>query len=230
MAIRPILRYPDSRLREKSVDVVAFDDGLRQLINDMSETMFASNGAGLAAIQVGTPLRVFIIDGPVAVGADDAPPKVFINPEIVSLSDESQTGDEGCLSFPGIYVPVKRGLRARVRARDLDGNTFEVEGEALFARDLERAYQSVDVLVSPATPTTAFRLGEKVDDPVFTGLDECTQTIVGEVESLKGLVDEFSQFARMPSPRTPRPSSVGMPIAPVKFPSEPPPELCELIA
>ncbi len=137
MAIRPILRYPDSRLREKSVDVVAFDDGLRQLINDMSETMFASNGAGLAAIQVGAPLRVFIIDGPVAVGTDDAPPKVFINPEIVSLSDESQTGDEGCLSFPGIYVPVKRALRARVRAIDLDGNTFEIDGEALFARAMQ---------------------------------------------------------------------------------------------
>jgi peptide deformylase len=119
MAIRPILRYPDSRLREKSAEVVAFDDSLRQLVNDMSETMFASNGAGLAAIQVGAPLRLFIIDGPVAVGADDAPPKVFINPEIVSLSDESQTGDEGCLSFPGIYVPVKRGLRARITPRHL---------------------------------------------------------------------------------------------------------------
>lgn len=110
---------------------------MRQLVNDMSETMFASNGAGLAAIQVGAPLRLFIVDGPVAVGADDAPPKVFINPEIVGLSEESQTGDEGCLSFPGIYVPVKRGLRARVRAVDLDGNTFEVEGEALFARAMQ---------------------------------------------------------------------------------------------
>ena len=110
---------------------------MRQLVNDMSETMFAANGAGLAAIQVGVPLRLFIIDGPVAGGADDAPPTVFINPAIVSLSDESQTGDEGCLSFPGIYVPVKRGLRARVRAVDLDGKPFEVEGEELFARAMQ---------------------------------------------------------------------------------------------
>lgn len=137
MAIRSIVRYPDPRLREKSQDVSAFDDELRQLVTDMSETMYAANGAGLAAIQVGVPLRMFIIDGPVAGGADDAPPKVFINPEIVSLSDEAQTGDEGCLSFPGIYVPVKRGMRARVRALDLEGNAFEVEGSELFSRALQ---------------------------------------------------------------------------------------------
>lgn len=137
MAIRPILRYPNVRLRETSVDVTTFDDELRKLVADMSETMYDSNGAGLAAIQVGVPLRLFIVDGPVAGGADDAPPRVFINPEIVSLSDEAQTGDEGCLSFPGIYIPVKRGMRARVRALDVDGNAFEVEGAELFARALQ---------------------------------------------------------------------------------------------
>ncbi|MBC8133307.1 MAG: peptide deformylase, partial [Deltaproteobacteria bacterium] len=120
-----------------SQDVTTFGDDLRQLVTDMSETMYAANGAGLAAIQVGVPVRLFIVDGPVAGGADDAPPKVFINPEIVSLSDEAQTGDEGCLSFPGIYVPVKRGMRARVRAFDVDGNVFETEGQELFARALQ---------------------------------------------------------------------------------------------
>jgi peptide deformylase len=137
MATRFILRYPDPRLRDKSRDVTTFDDDLRQLVSDMSETMYAANGAGLAAIQVGVPLRLFIIDGPVAGGAEDSAAKVFINPEIVSLSDDTQTGDEGCLSFPGIYVPVKRGLRARVRALDVDGQPFEVEGEALFARAMQ---------------------------------------------------------------------------------------------
>ena len=137
MAIRLILRYPDPRLREKSRDATSFDDELRQLVADMGETMYAANGAGLAAIQVGVPLRLFIIDGPVAGGADDAPPKVFINPEIVEISDEAQTGDEGCLSFPGIYIPVKRGMRARVRARDVDGALFEIDGEALFARAMQ---------------------------------------------------------------------------------------------
>jgi peptide deformylase len=95
------------------------------------------SGAGLAAIQIGVPMRLFIIDGAVAGGDEGAPPKVFINPEIVEISPESQTGDEGCLSFPQIFVPVKRGMKARVRAMGLDGETFEAEGEGLFARALQ---------------------------------------------------------------------------------------------
>ena len=116
-----------------------FDDELRTLVGDMAETMYGANGAGLAAIQVGVPLRLFIVDGSVARVSDDydSPPRVFINPEIVRISDEAQTGDEGCLSFPGIYIPVKRGMRVTVRARDLDGGEFEVEGEGLFARALQ---------------------------------------------------------------------------------------------
>ncbi len=137
MAIRPILRFPDPKLRQRSVTVTDFDDGLRQLVADMAETMVEAEGAGLAAIQVGAPMRLFIVEGHVAGGAEGAPAKVFINPEIVDISDEAQTGDEGCLSFPGIFVPVKRGMRARVRAMDLDGNTFEAEGEGLFARALQ---------------------------------------------------------------------------------------------
>jgi len=137
MAIRDILRFPDARLRQRSVEVENVDDSVRQLVADMAETMVAANGAGLAAIQVGAPVRLFIIDGGVAGGEDGAPAKAFINPEIVEISQESQTGDEGCLSFPGIYVPVKRGMRARVRALDLDGNVFEMEGEELFARALQ---------------------------------------------------------------------------------------------
>jgi len=129
MAIRPILRYPDARLREKSQAVHVFGtDELRTLVADMAETMYDANGAGLAAIQLGVPLKLFVIDGPVAGDGENAGPRVFINPEIVELSDEAQTGDEGCLSFPGIYVPVKRGMRARVRALDLDGNPFEIAG------------------------------------------------------------------------------------------------------
>jgi peptide deformylase len=137
MALRMILRFPDAKLRQRSVEVTDFDDGLRQLVADMAETMDAAEGAGLAAIQVGAPLRLFIIDGPVAGGAEGSPPRVFINPEIVEISADSQTGDEGCLSFPGIFVPVKRGMKARVRAMGLDGQPFEAEGEALLARALQ---------------------------------------------------------------------------------------------
>jgi peptide deformylase len=137
MATRPILRFPDAKLRQRSAEVGAVDDGLRQLVADMAETMIAAEGAGLAAIQVGAPVRLFLVDGHVAGGAEGSPAKVFINPEIVAISDESQTGDEGCLSFPNIFVPVKRGMRARVRAMDLDGQAFEAEGEGLYARALQ---------------------------------------------------------------------------------------------
>jgi len=137
MAVRSILRFPDPRLREKSLDIGEIGDDVRQLVADMAETMVAANGAGLAAIQVGVPVRLFLVDGHVTGGAEDSPPRVFINPEIIEISDESQTGDEGCLSFPDIFVPVKRGMRAKVRARDLDGNVFEAEGEGLYARAVQ---------------------------------------------------------------------------------------------
>ena len=137
MAVRSIVRFPDPRLRQRSAEVGEVGEDVRQLVTDMVETMVASNGAGLAAIQVGEPVRLFIVDGHVAGGAEDAPPKVFINPEIVETSDEAQTGDEGCLSFPDIFVPVKRGMRAKVRAQDLEGNVFEAEGEGLYARALQ---------------------------------------------------------------------------------------------
>jgi peptide deformylase len=137
MAVRSIVRFPDPKLRQRSLEVAEVDDDLRQLVADMGETMVEANGAGLAAIQVGVPIRLFIVEGHVAGGAEDSPPRVFINPEIVEISDEAQTGDEGCLSFPDIYVPVKRGMRAKVRARDLDGQIFEIEGEGLFARALQ---------------------------------------------------------------------------------------------
>lgn len=137
MAVRPILRFPDSRLRQTSAEVKAIDDDVRRLVAEMTDAMYAANGAGLAAIQVGSPLRIFIVDGGVAGGAEQDPPKVFVNPKILEISDEAQTGDEGCLSFPGIFVAVKRGMRARVSAMDLEGNTFEIEGEALFARALQ---------------------------------------------------------------------------------------------
>jgi peptide deformylase len=137
MALLPIVRYPDPRLREKCATITAFDESLRKLVADMTDTMYAANGAGLAAIQVGAPLRLFIVDPEVAGRAPNDPVLVFINPELVWISEEAQTGDEGCLSFPGIFVPLKRGMRARVQALDLEGKPFEIEGEELFSRALQ---------------------------------------------------------------------------------------------
>jgi peptide deformylase len=140
MARLPILRYPDPRLRENSQKVQVFDETLRKLVADMAETMFANNGAGLAAIQVGAPLQLFLIDAEIAGKPPTDPPVVFINPEFVSISEEPQMGEEGCLSFPGIYVPVKRGVRVQIKATDLEGKTFTMDADALFARALQHEH------------------------------------------------------------------------------------------
>src|SRR5436190_19166403 len=122
MAIRPILKFPDPALRQPTREVAPpIDDEVRTLVTDMIESMYAASGAGLAAIQIGSPLRIFVVDGHVAGGAEDAPARVFINPEITLLSEETDNGEEGCLSFPGVFVPIKRALRAKCRALDLDG-------------------------------------------------------------------------------------------------------------
>ncbi len=137
MAVRPIVKYPDPRLRQETVEVKEITDEIRTLVKDLADTMFAHNGAGIAAIQVGAPERIYLVDAAVAGGREEDPPVVFINPEIVWLSDETEVTDEGCLSFPGIYVPIKRHVRARVRAMNLDGQTFEAEGEGLYARAMQ---------------------------------------------------------------------------------------------
>jgi peptide deformylase len=134
MAVRPIVKFPDPRLREPTVPVAQVTDEIRKLCADMADTMFAANGAGIAAIQIGAKERIFLVDAHVAGGREEDPPLVFINPELVAMSEETITADEGCLSFPEIYVPIKRSERARVRAMDLDGNVFEFEREGLCAR------------------------------------------------------------------------------------------------
>jgi peptide deformylase len=137
MAVRPIVKYPDPRLRQATVPVREVTTEVRQLVADMADTMYAANGAGIAAIQVGVPERIYLIDAYVAGGREEDPPLVFINPEITWLSDETITSDEGCLSFPGVFVPIKRSLRARVRAMGLDGEIFELESEGLCARAMQ---------------------------------------------------------------------------------------------
>src|SRR5213075_3160230 len=101
---------------------------------------YSKNGAGLAAIQVGSHQRIFIVEASVAGGEENDHPVVFINPKIEWLSDDTESTDEGCLSFPGIYVPIKRSLRARVTATGLDGKPFVAEGEGLYARAMQHEH------------------------------------------------------------------------------------------
>lgn len=133
MSVVPVVKYPDPVLRETSVEVKEIDDEIRKLIKDMSESMYAAEGAGLAAVQVGRPIRIFVVDAMLAGEDPTKPPLIFINPEVIG-KEGSQDGDEGCLSFPGIFVPIARAERCTVRAMDLEGKAFEMTGEGILAR------------------------------------------------------------------------------------------------
>jgi peptide deformylase len=133
MALLPIVNYPDPVLLEvgKPVEDHEFDGDLERLVADMFDTMEKAGGVGLAAPQVGISKRLFVMDVPVE--DDERERHVLINPEIISVEGE-QTGDEGCLSFPGLYQVVKREMRVIARARDLKGEEFELDVADLAAR------------------------------------------------------------------------------------------------
>lgn len=128
--IREILKYPDPRLREVAKPVADVTDEIRGLIDDMAETMYESNGCGLAATQIGVNHRIFVLD---CAGEDEPSDfRVFINAEILE-ADGSQTWNEGCLSFPGVTEDIKRAETVRVRALDRNGQPFEIEADGLLA-------------------------------------------------------------------------------------------------
>ena len=129
MALLPILRYPDARLHKVAHPVATVDDALRQLIDDMFETMYEAKGIGLAATQVDVHQRLIVID----VSEERNERLVLINPELLWASDERVKGDEGCLSVPGIYDGVERADRVKVRALDPHGTAREIEADGLLA-------------------------------------------------------------------------------------------------
>jgi peptide deformylase len=135
MAPRLILTLPDPRLRLVSKPVDKIDAATRRLIDDMFETMYGAPGIGLAAIQVGVPKRVIIMD--LAKKDEPRSPKVYINPEVVWASEERATYEEGCLSIPEYYEEVERPAQVRVRYTDLEGNAQEVEAGGLLATCLQ---------------------------------------------------------------------------------------------
>jgi peptide deformylase len=128
MSVLTILEFPDPRLRTKAEPVTVFDNALKQFVDDMFETMYAANGVGLAATQVNVHKRVLVAD--MSDGRDQ--PLALINAEILE-KDGSQVYQEGCLSFPGIFADVTRALKVKVRAQDVQGNTFELEVEGPLA-------------------------------------------------------------------------------------------------
>jgi peptide deformylase len=140
MALLPIVEVPDPRLRQISSPVEKVDDEVRALVADMFETMYEAPGIGLAAIQVGVPRRILVIDLQEPAEEDGEPirdPRVFINPEIVEHSDQDVPYTEGCLSVPDQYAEVDRPDRIRARWLDLDGKAHEEEIEGLLATCLQ---------------------------------------------------------------------------------------------
>jgi peptide deformylase len=121
-----ILEFPDPRLTIVAKEVVDFDDDLKKLVADMTETMYSARGIGLAATQVNVHKRLLVLD----VSEKQDQPRVYINPQIVESSGE-QVFEEGCLSVPGIYADVTRAERVTVKAQNVDGSTFEEQLEGL---------------------------------------------------------------------------------------------------
>ena len=139
--IRPILRFGDSVLHAKAQPVDAITPDIDRLIDDMIETMYAAPGVGLAATQVGVPLRIFVVD--ISVGRDPGGLLVFVNPEFVER-DGVQLEEEGCLSVPGFNATVLRPVRAVVKGLDRHGEPQQLEGAGLLARAFQHELDHLD--------------------------------------------------------------------------------------
>lgn len=162
--VREIRLYGDPVLREKSRPVEEFDDDVRRLVADLMETMYAADGIGLAAPQVGVPLRVFVYD----VRDPDLEPGALVNPEIV-LREGTDRDEEGCLSLPGLSEVVERAERVVVRGLDESGDPVEIEAEGLLSRCLQHEKDHLDGVLfidhlSPIKRKLTLRKWEKLEE------------------------------------------------------------------
>ena len=136
-----IVKYPDPVLQQPGEPVTEFDKELRKFVADMFETMYASQGIGLAAQQVGVAKRITVID--LSMGKDPAQKLVLINPEVISREGK-QYEEEGCLSFPEIREKIARAAKVRIRAQDEHGKWFEMDGEELLSRAFQHEIDHLD--------------------------------------------------------------------------------------
>jgi peptide deformylase len=142
MALREIIILPDKRLRLVSEPAQAIDPELRRLVDDMFETMYEAPGIGLAAIQIGVPKRVIVMD--LAKKDDPKEPRVFVNPRVLWRSDEKNVYEEGCLSIPEFYEEVERPAKVRVKFLDANGAEQELEASGLMATCLQHEIDHLD--------------------------------------------------------------------------------------
>ena len=142
MAIRDILVVPHPMLKQVSEPVAAVDDELRALMDDMLETMYAAPGIGLAAVQIGVPKRVIVMD--LARPEEDKQPRYFVNPEILWASEETQPYEEGCLSVPEYYDEVERPARVKLRYLNYQGEVVEEDAEGMYAVCIQHEMDHLD--------------------------------------------------------------------------------------
>ena len=135
MTVRPIVTAPDPRLQAVSTDVEKVDAEIRKLVDDMAESMYAAEGIGLAAVQIGVAKRVIVIDLDQKEGKKN--PRAFINPKILWASDEMAVFEEGCLSVPEIWDDVERPARIKAEYLDRDGNKQTLEADGMLATCLQ---------------------------------------------------------------------------------------------
>ncbi|WP_431470509.1 peptide deformylase [Sphingosinithalassobacter sp. LHW66-3] len=150
MAILPILEVPDPRLKTVSTPVETVDDDVRKLIDDMFDTMYAAPGIGLAAIQVGVPKRIVVMDLQEEEDEEGKPirdPRVFINPEILDPAEEMSTYTEGCLSVPDQFADVDRPARCRVKWLDAQGEAHDEIFEGLLATCIQHEMDHLEGIV-----------------------------------------------------------------------------------
>jgi peptide deformylase len=142
MTIKPLIILPDPVLRLASKPVETVDSAIKRLASDMLETMYDAPGIGLAAIQVGEPIRMLVID--VAKEEDGKQPQIFINPEVLNYSDERSVYEEGCLSIPGYYAEVERPAEIKVRYIDQDGKQQIIDANGILATCLQHEIDHLD--------------------------------------------------------------------------------------
>ena len=145
MTIKPLIILPDPVLRQLSEPVETVNAELRRLADDMLETMYDAPGIGLAAIQIGVPRRLLVID--VSKDSEDKQPQVFVNPQILTSSDERSVYEEGCLSIPDYYAEVERPAAIKVEYVDLDGRQQTVEADGLLATCLQHEIDHLNGLL-----------------------------------------------------------------------------------
>ena len=187
-----IVPYPHPALRYESRPVVQIDDKLREIVREMFGLMYASNGIGLAANQVGIPLRFFILN----LTADAEQPdqeRVFINPEIVK-KHSSEENEEGCLSFPGLYGKVRRARKIRVQAYDLLGNPVELEADDLLGRAIQHETDHLDGklfidYLGPIAKTSANTKVKEIEDGYRK---DQAEGIFPDDEEIRRQLDEFA--------------------------------------